>query len=1019
MTTKFSGVSLRSRAARPVVSSFLPGLLAILFAIAGCGAPQRPGVVTGKSVQSITVSPSSVSVNVGATQQFRATAAYTDGTTADVSSIAGWAVSNTTVATADSTGKVKAAAAGSATVMAQLNGVTGSASLTVTAAPLTISSITIKPANLSVTIGATQQFQAVATYSDGTTGDVTSKTTWASSNTSAATISASGVATALAAGSATITGTDGTVSATTTLAVTASTARTLSSISVTPASASIKVGATQQFTATGTYSDGTTANITSSVTWSSSATTVAAINAAGLATGAAAGSATITATLSGVSGKASVAVASSTPPPTLSSIAVTPASVSIKVGATQQFTATGTYSDGTTANITTAVTWTSSSAAVATINAAGSATGAGAGSATITASLSGVSGKASLAVTSASLTVSSIAVSPTTASFAAGSTQQFKATASYSDGTTGDVTSTATWTSSDTSVATINASGLATGVASGSATITAALNQIRGTAAVSITAKTNITSVNIPTWHVDNNRSGLNAQETALTPSNVNASSFGKLWSYLVDGYVYGEPLVISNLTINGAKHNVMFVATEADSVYAFDIDSSSQTPLWKTSLLQSGETPLTGGVIQPYQGVTSTPVIDTSSNTIYLVSVQKGSSGSSFRLNALDITTGAQKPGSPMTITASVPGTNPSGNGSTVTLTTGCVQRAALLLANGNVYIGIGGCPTGWLLAYNASTLSQVAVWNASPDLAGEGTYASAGGIWMGGAGPVADSSGNIYVTTGNGPWNGSNAWGDTVIKFSPTLQVLDYFTPQDWAFMNCHDGDLAGGGLLLIPGTSQLVAGGKTGKIYVVNSASLGHEQANDAGATQTLWFESDIIAPYSYPCTDKTGTHTADINSYQIFGTAAWYNGYVFLGISPADSTVVAPVRQFQWNGSKLSPGAYSAPSVGTQDMGTTPFISSNGNNNGIVWMINQGVPLQSGNGSAPANATLYAYDATNFPNQLYSSGANPGDTPGYGIKFTSPVVANGKVFISTGHDPVSATNPQGEIDVYGLK
>ena len=1010
---------LRLRSVRPFVSSSLPVLLGSLLAIAGCGASHHSGVVPGKTVTSVAVSPSSVTVKVGDTQQFTATATYSDGSTADVTTTAAWGVSNNAIASTNGTGLVKGVAAGSTTVVAQLNNVTGSASLNVTAVAPTIASITIKPANLSVTAGATQQYQAVATYSDGTSGDVTSKTTWASSSTAVATISASGVATAVAAGTTTITGTDGAVSATTTLTITTSTPApaTLSSIAVTPATASVNIGATQQFTATGSYSDGTTKNITASVSWSSSNATIATVNAAGLATGVAAGSVSVTATLSGVSGKASLTVSSTTPPPpTLSSIAVTPASASIKAGATQQFTATGTYSDGTTKNITASVTWSSSSAAVATINSAGLATGVAAGSATISATLSGVSGKASLTVGSASATVSSIAVSPATASFAASSTQQFKATATYSDGTTADVSSSVTWSSSDISVATINASGLATGVASGSSTITAALSSVSGKASVTITAKTNVTTVNIPTWHVDSNRSGLNAQETALTPSTVNASSFGKLWSYLVDGYVYGEPLVMSNLTIGGAKHNVMFVATEADSVYAFNIDSNSQTPLWKTSLLQSGETPLTNGAIQPYQGVTSTPVIDTGTNTIYVVSAQKGSNGGTFRLNALDITTGAQKPGSPVTINASVPGTNPSGNGSTVTLTTGCIQRAALLLANGNVYIGVGDCPTGWLLAYNASTLAQVAVWNASPNLAGVGTYASAGGVWMGGGGPVADSSGNIYITTGNGPWNGSDAWGDSVIKFSPTLQIVDYFTPQDYAFMNCDDADLAGGGLLLIPGTSQLVAGGKTGKMYVVNSSSMGHEQANDAGATQTLWFESDLSAPYSQSCPAGTGSYSGQVNSYQIFGSSAWYNGSVYLGISPTGSNVVAPVRQFQWNGSKLTPGAYSAPSVGTEHMGTTPFISSNGNSSGIVWMINQGVPLQKG---TPTNATLYAYDATNFPNQLYSSGANPGDTPGYGIKFTSPVVANGKVFISTGHDPVSATNPQGEIDVYGLK
>jgi len=1106
MTSRFSGFILRSQAAtcRARVRQSRIVLLGSLVALAGCGSASRGVIQTTKTVTSVAVSPSSASIAVGATEQFTATVTYSDGTTADVSSSAGWATSSSSVATVDGNGLVKGVAAGSATITAVVNGVKGSASLTVTAKAATVSSIAVQPANLSVTVGATQQYQATANYSDGSVGDVTASTTWTSSNAAVATISASGVATAMGAGTTTITAASQGLTANTTLTVTSTTPPgvTLASIAVTPATPTIAVGATQQFTATGTYSDGSTAVITSMVTWSSSSAAVATINAAGLATGVTAGSATITAALNGVTATAALTVSATAPPPvtlssvavtppsstvapgatqqftatatysdgstknvtstatwvsantkaatinaaglatgvaagsttitatvsgvsgtatltvstataTLSSIAVTPANPSISEGATQQFTATATYSDGTTGNVTSTATWSSSDTKIATINAAGLATGAGTGTATISAVLNGVTGSTGITVTSK--TVTSISVTPPTASFAAGSTQQFKATATYADSTTGDITSSVTWSSSDTSIATINSSGLATGVASGSATITATLNTTTGTASVTITTASPASTTNIPTWHVDNSRTGLNSQETALTPSTVNATKFGKLWSYLVDGYVYGEPLVISNLTINGAKHNVLFVATESDSVYAFDIDSSSQTPLWKTSLLQSGETPLPSSVIQPHAGVTSTPVIDTSTNTMYVVSVQKGSSGGTFRLNALDITTGAQKLGGPVTINASVPGT--ATGGTTVTLTTGCQQRAALLLANGNVYIGVGGCPTGWLLAYNASTLAQVAIWNASPNQGGEGTYASAGGVWMGSGGPVADSSGNIYVTTGNGPWNGSTSFSDSVVKFDASLHVLDYFTPQDWAYLFCNDTDLAAGGLMMIPGTSQLVAGGKAGKIFVVNSGNLGHEQANDAGATQSLWFESDLSAPYTAaPCTDSTGSHTTMINSYEIFGTSAWYNGSAYLGIIPTSSSTVAPIRQFAWDGSKLTPGAYSSPSATMTSLGTTPFISSNGNSNGIVWMINQGVPLQKG---TPTNATLYAYDATNFPNQLYNSNQNAGDTPGYGIKFTSPVVANGKVFISTAHDTLSATNPQGEIDVYGLK
>ena len=621
-----------------------------------------------------------------------------------------------------------------------------------------------------------------------------------------------------------------------------------------------------------------------------------------------------------------------------------------------------------------------------------------------------------ITVTSGSKTLSSVSVSPNPVSLSVGGSQQLTATAHYSDGSTANVTTSATWSVANSSVATVNSSGVASGVAAGSTSITAAYSGASASTAVNVGVASGA-GVSVTTWHFDNNRSGLNPNETSLTPTTVNAKSFGKLFSYLVDGYVYGEPLLVSNLSINGGTHNVVYVATENDSVYAFDADSyGSGAPLWKTGLLRSGETPVTTAPIKPVQGVTSTPVIDRSTNTIYVVSEQTSSSGGTFRLNALDITTGAQKFGGPVTLQASVPGTNGGSNG-VVSLNTSCMQRAVLLLANGNVYIGFGGCATGWLLAYNAQTLAQVGVFNASPNLAGTGTYASAGGIWMGSAGPVADSAGNIYVVTGNGPWDGKTAWSDSVLKFSPSLQLEDSFTPQDYGFLGCDDEDLAAGGLMMIPGSGKVVTGGKSGKLYLLNTGSLGKEQANDAGAAQTLWYESDLSAPYPASCTNAYGTYSTDISSYEIFGTAAYYNGYAYLGITPTTSTTTAGIRQFAYNGT-LTPGAYTSPSVQMNTRGTTPFISSNGSSGGVLWMIDTGLPLQS-SGGGPTAATLRAYDADAFPNALYNSSTNSADVPGYGIKFTSPVVANGKVYISTGHDTVTTTNPRGEIDVYGLK
>ena len=211
---------------------------------------------------------------------------------------------------------------------------------------------------------------------------------------------------------------------------------------------------------------------------------------------------------------------------------------------------------------------------------------------------------------------------------------------------------------------------------------------------------------NVATWHYDNERTGLNPNETTLTPANVNAANFGKLFSYLVDGYIYAQPLYVSNLTIGGASHNVVFVATENDSVYAFDADQyGTGSPLWHSSLLKVGETPQTGASITPAQGVTSTPAIDLSSNTLYVVSSQQAGSSAFFRLHALDLITGAEKFGGPVVVTASVPGTNSDSVNGVVSLTTSCVQRAALLLADSSVFIGFGGCHSGWLLAYNAQS--------------------------------------------------------------------------------------------------------------------------------------------------------------------------------------------------------------------------------------------------------------------------------------------------------------------------
>lgn len=1011
---------------RPLVLSLS---LSIAVFIAGCGGKSASLTGSGssnvqKTLVGVAVSPATASIMTGATQQFRTMANYSDSSTTDVSSLASWTAASTNVATIDASGKATGVAPGTTLVTALYNGSSATATLTVMAP--TVKSIAISPGNADITAGATQQFTATASYSNGTTANVTSGVIWTSSNAAVASITPAGLATGIAAGSSTLTASLGGVVATAALTVAAGVPSSVVSIAISPGSGDLVAGITQQFTATATYSNGTTGNVTPMAGWRSSNTAVATITPAGLVTAVAAGSTTLTATDNG----ANAAVVLTVEAPSVTSIALSPNGPDVMVGSTEQLTATATYNNGTSTNVTSAVTWKSSNTAVATITPAGLVTGVAAGSTTLTASLNGVNGTESLTVTTQASTITSIAVSPSAASFAVNATQQFAATATYADGHTASVTSQAAWTASNTYVATINSAGLATAVASGTTTVTASLNGVSGTDAISVTIAPG-TAVNVATWHFDNNRSGLNAGEQSLTPANVTPQTFGKLFSYLVDGYAYAEPLLVSNVTINGSVHNVLYVATEHDSVYAFDADNyGSGAPLWQVSLLQSGESPLTDDPdLQPYDGVTSTPVIDLTSNTMYVVSKQmKPGSAATFRLSALDITTGAQKFGGPVTVTASVAGTNPqAGNGTTVSLVTECIQRSALLLANGNVYIGFGSCPTGWLLAYNDKTLAQVGVFNASPNVpdASDIEFGSAGGIWMGSGGPAEDSAGNVYVATGNGPWDGVTAWGDSVLKFDPLLtKVQDYFTPDNYQYMDCNDADLDSGGVMLVPGTTptQLLVGGKTGKLYLLNTSNLGKEQANDVGATQSFFFEPDVIPSYPQSCTDTSGTYTTDINSYEDWGIAAYFNGAVYLGVSP--TSLVAQVnpgtREFTVSGNTLTMGTLATPNIQQYAPGTTPFMSANGTANGIMWMIDEGVPIQSQapNAGAATNATLRAYDAANLTNELYNSSANSDDVPGLGIKFSSPIVANGKAYISTGHDPVTVANPRGEIDVYGL-
>ena len=342
----------------------------------------------------------------------------------------------------------------------------------------TISSIQISPNSTAIATGATQQFSATAHMSDGSTKDVTGSVQWASSDTSVATINAGGRATAGAPGVATITATSGVVKASATLTV-SSAAANLSSIVITPANPTVPVNTAQQLTATGNYSDGSSADITGLVTWGSNSNSIAMVSTSGLLTGKSAGTTGISATLGTVSGTTQATVSA----PTVVSIAVTPVGLTLAIGINQQYVATATYSDGSSADLTNGVTWSSSDTNTATINSSGLATTVAAGQVTITATLGALSDQSTLTIVAAHL--SSISVTPSVVSIAVGTTQQFTATGSFDDGST-QLLQNVTWSSSSNS-ATVNSSGLAIGVSTGTATITATSGSVSGTASLTVT----------------------------------------------------------------------------------------------------------------------------------------------------------------------------------------------------------------------------------------------------------------------------------------------------------------------------------------------------------------------------------------------------------------------------------------------------------------------------------------------------------------------------------------------------
>ena len=498
------------------------------------------------------------------------------------------------------------------------------------------------------------------------------------------------------------------------------------------------------------------------------------------------------------------------------------------------------------------------------------------------------------------------------------------------------------------------------------------------------------------TQHNDNGRTGQNTAEIILNTTNVNVNTFGKLFSLPVQGQVYAQPLYVPGVTVNGATHNVLIVATEADLVYAFDADSGG-SPLWTASLIDSlhganpGEGPAQISValpgctdLQPNVGITSTPVIDPVAGTIYVEAKSETSSSTYIhRLHALSLSTGAESSQGPVVITATVNGTGDgSSNGQLAFDSLHEHSRPGLLLQNGSIFIAFASqCDYspyhGWLFAYNASTFAQESVFVTTPN-------GGLGGFWMSGAGVAADANGNIFISSGNGDFDTTNVpateLGDTVMKLGTSggnFSLLDYFTPSDQNCLSSEDHDLGSGGVLVLPDQPGadphiLVAAGKEGMVYVVNrdQMTLGNNH-----------FEN------SNNCNSSDPQILGESGSFgNVFSLPAYWNSTLYYWAA-GDNLKSIPLVNGQPSFGQMKTGA-----AFMQFPGATPSITSNGTTSGtaILWAQNS---------YTDGAATVYAFDATNVNSELWDStkAANKRDAADVGVKFAVPTVVNGKVYV----------------------
>jgi len=523
------------------------------------------------------------------------------------------------------------------------------------------------------------------------------------------------------------------------------------------------------------------------------------------------------------------------------------------------------------------------------------------------------------------------------------------------------------------------------------------------------------------TYHNDLSRDGANQKEYALAPSNVTTATFGKLFSCTVDGTVYAQPLWIPKVSIGGGTHNVIVAVSMRDSVYVFDADASPCVTYWSKQLLPSGETwgsssDVGSSDIFPDIGILGTPVIDPSSNAIYLVTKSKTTSGGTYhqRLHALNLADGSERTNSPVEVNSSISSPGTCDGGSTTNFSPILQnQRPGLALVNGKVYIawashGDVGLYHGWLVGFDPTILGVSSVWNASPNLV-NGSNDCKAGIWMSGGAPAADSSNNLYVMTGNGLLDantGGSNYGDSYVKFgtSSGLAVGDWFAPHDQGNLNTGDSDVGSGGTALLidqgtgPNPHLLIGAGKSGTFYLLNRDNMGHYSAGGDSAAVQSWTSAG--RSFSTPA---------------FWNNTMYYFGVVFGSPQPGQAYAFnSSIGQFNTTPTSTTPTGFGFP-------GATPSVSSSGSTNGIVWAINsQAFGTNNSGSSAAGPAVLHAYNASNVATELWNSTMGTGNTAGNAVKFTVPTIANGKVYVPTRGDDTTLNSPtaRGRIDVYGL-